>query len=359
MAITGNKGEWSEIYTLFKLLGDGVVYAGDGDMNKISSLFYPILSVIRKEKDNEYAYNPKEADRMVVIYEDNNEIMRLPMKDFSDMAIKAFRQIKAGVGHAFSLPDVERFMQEVKCQSLKARSVDKTDIRIRIHDLRTGMAPLLGFSIKSQLGQPSTLLNPGETTNFVYKITGNGVAMNDDIARELNSIPGQMDRMDSLFEKGFDIQYESMPCRTFEDNLIIIDSFLPQIVAECLKEHYLSHNNDIQDITKALIRRNPIGVRTPDQYYKAKMKSLLIDSALGMTPARSWNRRYDANGGYIVVREDGEVICYHFYDKNQLEDYLFNNTRLDYPSRSRYHYGSIIKSLDEYYIKLNLQIRFR
>ena len=34
MPLTGNKGEWSEIYTLFKLLGDGVVYAGNGDMDE-------------------------------------------------------------------------------------------------------------------------------------------------------------------------------------------------------------------------------------------------------------------------------------------------------------------------------------
>lgn len=27
MALTGNKGEWSEIYTLLKLLGEGKVYA--------------------------------------------------------------------------------------------------------------------------------------------------------------------------------------------------------------------------------------------------------------------------------------------------------------------------------------------
>ena len=33
MPITGNKGEWSEIYTLFKLLGDGRVFAGDGNMH--------------------------------------------------------------------------------------------------------------------------------------------------------------------------------------------------------------------------------------------------------------------------------------------------------------------------------------
>lgn len=49
MAISGNKGEWSEIYTLFKLLGEGKVYAGDADMNKIDNLYYPILNIIREE----------------------------------------------------------------------------------------------------------------------------------------------------------------------------------------------------------------------------------------------------------------------------------------------------------------------
>ena len=50
MALTGNKGEWSEIYTLFKLLGDGIVYAGDEQFNRIEEVFYPIMSVIRREK---------------------------------------------------------------------------------------------------------------------------------------------------------------------------------------------------------------------------------------------------------------------------------------------------------------------
>lgn len=48
MALTGNKGEWSEIYTLFKLLGDGVVYAGDQNLNKIQDLFYPIIMILRQ-----------------------------------------------------------------------------------------------------------------------------------------------------------------------------------------------------------------------------------------------------------------------------------------------------------------------
>ena len=44
--ITGNKGEWSEIYTLLKLLGDKKLFSGDKDLNKIESLFYPIIKIL-------------------------------------------------------------------------------------------------------------------------------------------------------------------------------------------------------------------------------------------------------------------------------------------------------------------------
>lgn len=56
MAITGNKGEWSEIYALFKLLGEGRVYAGDAFMHR-TNVFYPILDIIRTE-EKRYEYRP-------------------------------------------------------------------------------------------------------------------------------------------------------------------------------------------------------------------------------------------------------------------------------------------------------------
>ena len=36
--ITGNKGEWSEIYTLFKLLGDKILQPGDENIMKIENV---------------------------------------------------------------------------------------------------------------------------------------------------------------------------------------------------------------------------------------------------------------------------------------------------------------------------------
>ena len=46
--ITANKGEWSELYVLFKLLGEKKIHAGDGQLNKLE-IYYPIISILRDE----------------------------------------------------------------------------------------------------------------------------------------------------------------------------------------------------------------------------------------------------------------------------------------------------------------------
>ena len=77
-----------------------------------------------------------------------------------------------------------------------------------------------------------------------------------------------------------------------------------------------------------------------------------------MTAATPWQGKFNANGGYIVVKEDGDVVCYHFFDRNDLEDYLFYNTRFETPSQTRHKFGSIYEENGELFMKLNLQIRF-
>ena len=107
--------------------------------------------------------------------------------------------------------------------------------------------------------------------------------------------------------------------------------------------------------------KNPFGFTGNDivAFYEHKMKVLLLDAALGMTPSKEWKGRYDANGGYLVVRKDGEIVCYHFYNRNDVEDYLYHNTRFERGSRTRHNFGSLFKGEDgKACIRLNLQIRF-
>lgn len=359
MALTGNKGEWSEIYTLFRLLGDGKVHAGDADMNKMD-LYYPILSIIREES-KKYEYRPNVEQNIVIIDADGNEYVRIPMDKFMEESKNLLQEIKTAKGRSFSVPESESFMNEIGCSKLKAPSSDKADIHIVIHDLRTNMTPLLGFSIKSQLGSASTLLNPGIPTNITYSV--NGVEFSDDEIDVINRISEHLPRMQAIIDKGCSLVYHDIEHKTFKNNLLFLDCCMPQFIGECLLyDSFPNSTSSLKEAVEFVALRNPFNFTGSDvtAFYEHKMKVLLLDSALGMTSAKEWRGRYDANGGYLVVRKDGEIVCYHFYNRNDVEDYLYNNTRFDRASRTRYGFGKLYRGDDgNVYIKLNLQIRFK
>lgn len=271
------------------------------------------------------------------------------------------KKIKSAKQSAFEIPASEDFMNTIGCTKLKAPSKDKADIHIIIHDLRTNMTPLLGFSIKSQLGSASTLLNAGDPTNILYRVCG--TELTDTQIDEINAIDSHLSRMSAIHDAGCRLQYEDIEHETFKNNLLFLDSNMPQFIADCLLVDSMPDSvSDIKDAVERVANKNPLAFtgKNVTAFYEHKMKILLLDAALGMTPAKEWNGRYDANGGYIVVRKDGEIVCYHFYNRNDVEDYLYSNTRFERASRGRYKYGSLFRREDgNVYIRLNLQIRFK
>ncbi|MDY3946374.1 MAG: HpaII family restriction endonuclease, partial [Ezakiella sp.] len=51
--LSGNKGEWSEIYVLFKLLSEGKLFAADSELNRLDDIYFPVIKVIREEISGE------------------------------------------------------------------------------------------------------------------------------------------------------------------------------------------------------------------------------------------------------------------------------------------------------------------
>ena len=78
-----------------------------------------------------------------------------------------------------------------------------------------------------------------------------------------------------------------------------------------------------------------------------------------MMPSKVWTGEYDATGGYLIVKADGEIVCYHVYNKNEFENYLFTSTKLETASSSKHKFGEVYEENGEFFIKLNLQIRFK
>jgi len=356
--ITGNKGEWSEIYTLFKLLGDKYLQPGDKEIKKLQNIIYPIIKVLRTESNGNFEYSIKDD---IVIISGDEKVLQIPITEFTDKAKILFKHITTISDRTFCLPEIDEFMSKVKCSSLKASSSSKTDIKIVIHDQITNQQPCLGFSIKSQLGSPSTLLNAGKTTNFIYKISN--LKLSDNDLNRINNIKSKskiMDRIKAIADMGGKIDFIETEKRIFSNNLVLIDSLLPQILAEIVYEFYSSSGSKLSELLLNIEGKNPLKFDISDNhaFYNYKIKRLLTDVALGMMPSKVWTGQYDATGGYLIVKDDGDIVCYHIYNRNEFENYLLNNTKLETASSSRHDFGQLYKENNELFFKLNLQIRF-
>lgn len=358
MTVKGNIGEWSEIYTLFKILGDKTLYAGDEYLEKVRDVMYPVIRVLRTESNGSFEYSID--DDIVLITSRDELLLRLKVSEFAKQAQKVFDNIKnKPKSSAFEMLEIEEFMKKVHCSSLKASSSQKTDITIKIHDSKTNQQPILGFSIKSQLGSPSTLLNAGKTTNFTYRING----LNAIQIKDINSIDGKkkiINRVNKIIELGGEFVFERVDKQEFSNNLILIDSSLPLILSNMLVNFYVSNHSTIKDLVEDIEVSNPLVFDSSlgHKFYTYKIKKMLTDIALGLMPSKVWSGTYDATGGYLVVKKNGQILCYHIYNRNDFENYLFFNTKLETASTSKYDFGELYEENGNIYFKLNLQIRF-
>jgi hypothetical protein len=129
-----------------------------------------------------------------------------------------------------------------------------------------------------------------------------------------------------------------------------IDSLLPNILSDILLLYYSNGISNFNLFSNLLSSYKSIDI-------ELKLKQFLLNSALGFTPSKVWDGYLQSNG-YIVVKNNGDIGAFDILDLRTISIFLLNNTKLDTPSTSRHDFGYVYKINHEYFIKLNLQIRF-
>lgn len=386
----GNRGEWTEAYVFLKLLADGKLHSADDQLELISGAFFPIIAILRQEQEKNKSqrnrnYNVLSQEIAVVDPDTDETITKVPVTKFVEQAKLLLGHISSAKGRSFEFEDVEQFLSEIDISTLKSSSGDKSDIRIKLHDTYTGLKPELGFSIKSLMGKKATLFNAGTGTNFIYKVThpDNKKLDLDTFNRETyqKSIEGKKPakisvRLKELQAQGFRCDFVRTQSETFQRNLTMIDSLLPEILSYLLQYRYLNNISKIQELIELLDQHNPLKFDLTDKhgFYEYKLKRFLSDCALGMTPETVWKGKYDATGGIIVAKPSGDLACYHVYNKNEFDEYLIKVTRLEQPETSEckvnpgqveedpnkpFQFGWVYEENSENFIKLNLQVRYK
>lgn len=350
MTIKYNKGEWAEFYAFLKILGSGKLYAADENMNKVPDVYYTILAAIK----NDIRYERINTSG-VIIFEFEGEVIRIPSTKFIDKSEQLFQTIETSKA-TFAVPKVASFIEKLHLKSIKESSVSKGDITLKIHDNYTGFQPTLSFSIKSYVGSNPSLLNASNGTVLKYKLVGELDASEVD---QINTIEGRgkvINRINAIREKGLNLVYKDIPASIFKENLQMIDYRLPEIISALFLESYFVRGKRIPDVVQAYLKKHPDENPRIIEY---KVKEFLVAIALGMVPLTEWSGLDEANGGYIVVKDTVEVLCYHIYERNKLKKYLYNNTRFDTPSTSRTNAAQlVIEDNGDIEFNLTMQIRF-
>ena len=371
---TLNKGEWAEFYVMLKLLGEGKLYTADNMLKKKLDSYLDVLKIIRQEFETQVLEYIVDQDNAIVTVKPQGSeavLATIPMQEFEDNAVTLFEGLKRVKGMSVAAPDsVCEFAKIIYVSKPKAPAVKalkkqfggKNDIFIEVRDGQTAIVSVMGFSIKSKFGHNPTLFNAGSSSQYLFKLLGCDDAKMD----EFNAISdGKGGRgwslcREYLFSHSIRAEFARTQYLTYNENLFLVRESMPKIMAWCVYDRLLRSNAEhgVKETVERMSAVNPLGVGNPAVYYEKAIKDFLMTGFTGMTAGNKWDGKEQVNGGYIVVMDDGDVICYHSSDREAFRDYLYRNTYFEYVSADKYNWSRIIKIDGEYYLPLNVSVRF-
>lgn len=385
MALKGNKGEWSELYVLVKLLAEGKLYQSDVNLERDEENVYDVIKAYKKEiaYSLEFVREQQQLEVYKIVNDQDKELVASFRYDIlTQIAENICEEIINSHQRTFFIQNANDFIQNALITKIKADPSTKADIKLRIYDFRLAKETDLGFSIKSLLGGDSTLFNTGPGNNFIYKVNLefpiNVSNFNIETYNGPKGISKITYRLQELERNGAQFSYKSIQSSQLWRNLKMVDGDLPEILGWALYYRWKERISSLKEISLILEERDPLGFYVSgindQRFYEYKIKKFLTEAAMGMTSETPWTGEYDSFGGIILAKKDGDVLCFHIYDFNIFRNYLLENTFLEQAGTGedpqnpgnkksgagkKYYYGWLYEEDHEYNFKINLQVRFK
>lgn len=353
---TANKGEWSELWAFVQSMATGKIDLCDEHLTPLIGQQLPLQKVFRED----VIFDLSDPDNISFTLPDATQIqvsrslLRIEVKEF-------FKEFTNAKGRAFSCISGEKLLKDFYQSKLKAPSRQKKDIEFEILDPKVLIPRRVGFSVKSQIGGKSTLFNASkDNTNFCFELIGGTFSKSS-----INSIvKGDKikERVAAIINAGCQFEFSHCKGQVFNQNLIKIDSQMPELMgwATLISFAMPRGKRNITDVLtdqRFLDHCSKIAVPLDQSSIEYKFKHFLSAVALGMVPATPWSGIINADGGYLVVKKTGDLVCFHVYNLGDFQEYLLRHSSFDTPKSGRHKFGEIYEQNGRYFFDVNLQIR--
>jgi hypothetical protein len=125
----GNKGEWSELYTFFKLLAEGKLFSADENLEKTES-FVEILSIYRKDDGKNLDFRLA-SNEFINIIDAKTEriILSFPKSQAKLIADNLVNELTGKTGVSLELIES---IQALSITQVADKSLGKGDINVHI-----------------------------------------------------------------------------------------------------------------------------------------------------------------------------------------------------------------------------------
>lgn len=352
---SGNIGEWSELYVLSYLLAHGGAHGADATQSSLEDVFYEVLSIQLQDTKTKSSKFRIVEDEVIIAVGDGAE-SAVKRSAIEEAARALYLDLTSGDNkRTFELDSGSKLAELLHRDFISADSSQRTsDLELVISDEESNSPrPKVGFSIKSQLGSPSTLLNASGATNFTFVLDGRGADCDfNELELDEASIQANLAKLRS---HGFRLELEAMDSEIFAGNLELIDSQMVENVATVLATFYSTTANSVADVAEIAFPSDATG----SMQRRFKIKQMLGAIAMGLRPSSPWDGDVTKFKGLIVVKADGEVVFYYLNNLAEFQDFLFNSLKFEVASRTRHGFGYFYLENGLRKIKLNLQIRFK
>lgn len=347
-----NKGEWSEIYALLYLLINNKLNIVDENLTVLNKNLFEVKKIFITQKKKHIIFIVVK-DTIEVYINDKfiTSLSKTEIKQYKEILLSAIKQKHSKKG-AFDIQEMETFFEKIKTENIKASSKSKEDIALLNKDLIQQKEIYLTYSIKSQLGKSATILNASDSTNIRYKIYDLDKVNLKNI-NNINTKRKLIDRIQMIKTLGGKIVFDKIENKNFEYNLKMIDSLMPEAIADVLLKSYELNTKDLKYLFEIS------SIYTEKKLALKKLSDLLNASSFGMMPSKLWNGYNTVNGGIIIVCNNEEIYVLDLiYYPEKVNKYLVKETKLDSPSSSRYDMLHLKEDENGIYFTLNLQIRY-